>query len=181
MALFCVISANSGSFRAHSVKVHVRYLISWWVIVCYTWMTCQPGSKTISRCPQTTPRYGQKYRQIQIVTYYKKTWTIYRTIVSEVATEATSREVQSYACWTQLSDKIYGWRLPKFKNFATDRGRKRHTTSDLKSSTQCNKAANKAMSVLRMVNRAFRGMDKKHFLVVYKSFIRPHLEYCVES
>ena len=32
-----------------------------------------------------------------------------------------------------------------------------------------------------MVNRAFRGMDKKHFLVVYKSFIRPHLEYCVQS
>ena len=55
------------------------------------------------------------------------------------------------------------------------------TTSDLKSSTQCNKAANKAMSVLRMVNRAFRGLDKEDFLVVYKSFIRPHLEYCVQS
>jgi len=25
----CVISANLGSFRAHCVKVHVRYLISW--------------------------------------------------------------------------------------------------------------------------------------------------------
>jgi len=36
MALFCVISANSGSFRAHCVKVHVRYLISWWVLV-YSW------------------------------------------------------------------------------------------------------------------------------------------------
>jgi len=32
MALFCVISANSGSFRAHCVKVHVRYLISWRVL-----------------------------------------------------------------------------------------------------------------------------------------------------
>jgi len=56
-----------------------------------------------------------------------------------------------------------------------------HTTSDLKSSTQCNKAANKAMSILRMVNRAFRGLDKDDFLIVYKSFIRPHLEYCVQS
>jgi len=36
MALFCVISAKSGSFRAHSVKVHVRYLISWWVLVFQT-------------------------------------------------------------------------------------------------------------------------------------------------
>jgi len=34
MALFCVISTNSSSFRAHCVKVHVRYLISWWVLVC---------------------------------------------------------------------------------------------------------------------------------------------------
>ena len=33
MALFCIISANSGSFRAHCVRVHVRYLISWWVLV----------------------------------------------------------------------------------------------------------------------------------------------------
>ena len=33
MELFCVISANSGSFRAHCIKVHVRYLISWWVLV----------------------------------------------------------------------------------------------------------------------------------------------------
>jgi len=29
MALFCVISTNSGSFRAHCVKVHVRYFVSW--------------------------------------------------------------------------------------------------------------------------------------------------------
>jgi len=35
MALFCVVSAKSGSFRAHCVKVHVRYLISWWVLVHY--------------------------------------------------------------------------------------------------------------------------------------------------
>ena len=35
MALFCVISANSGSFRVHCVKVHVRYLISWWVLVYF--------------------------------------------------------------------------------------------------------------------------------------------------
>jgi len=28
ITLFCVISANSGSFRVHCVKDHVRYLIS---------------------------------------------------------------------------------------------------------------------------------------------------------
>jgi len=35
MSLFCVSSVNSGSFRAHCVKVHVRYLISWWVLVSW--------------------------------------------------------------------------------------------------------------------------------------------------
>jgi len=43
MALFCIISANSGSFRAHCVKVHVRCLISWWVVVSL----CQLTSLTI--------------------------------------------------------------------------------------------------------------------------------------
>jgi len=35
MSLFSVISANSCSLQAHCVKVHVRYLISWWVLVKY--------------------------------------------------------------------------------------------------------------------------------------------------
>jgi len=42
MALFCVISANSGSFRAHCVKVHVRYLISWWVPVLHSLAHTEP-------------------------------------------------------------------------------------------------------------------------------------------
>jgi len=46
---------------------------------------------------------------------------------------------------------------------------------------QCNKAANKAMSILRMVNRALKRLNKEEFLVMYKSFVRTHLEYCVQS
>ena len=36
MALFCVISANSVAFGEHCIKVHVRRLISWWVLVLST-------------------------------------------------------------------------------------------------------------------------------------------------
>jgi len=32
-----------------------------------------------------------------------------------------------------------------------------------------------------MVNRAFKKMDKEEFLVIYKSSIRTHLGYCVQS
>jgi len=56
-----------------------------------------------------------------------------------------------------------------------------YTTSDFKSSIQCNKAANRALSILWMVNRACQGLDKDNFLVISKSFIRPHLEYCAQS
>jgi len=34
-----------GSFRAHCVKVHVRCLISWWVLVC---LCCSTGKKITS-------------------------------------------------------------------------------------------------------------------------------------
>jgi len=64
---------------------------------------------------------------------------------------------------------IYNGRTQNYENFTTGR-RRVHTTSDLKSNMQCNKAANKAMSVLRMVNRAFKIMDKQEFLVIYQSF-----------
>ena len=60
MALFCVISANSGSFRAHCVKVHVRYFISWWVLVTYWHPLCENMTSStksevhnVQRCRQT--------------------------------------------------------------------------------------------------------------------------------
>ena len=32
-----------------------------------------------------------------------------------------------------------------------------------------------------MVRRHFRRLDKKDFLLIYKTYIRPHLEYCVQT
>ena len=55
---------------------------------------------------------------------------------------------------------------------------------NLKPSTQCLKAANKSMSVLRMVKRTFRSLDAEGFRIIYKGFIRPHkkiMEYCVQA
>ena len=54
------------------------------------------------------------------------------------------------------------------------------TTSNLKSSLQCVKSAEKAMSVLRMVRRCFKNMNQENSLTVYKVYIRPHLEYAVQ-
>jgi len=56
-----------------------------------------------------------------------------------------------------------------------------HITDSLKPSTQCMKAASKARSVLGMVRRHFRRLDCRDFLLIYKTYIRPHVEYCIQS
>lgn len=53
-----------------------------------------------------------------------------------------------------------------------------YVTSDMKSSTQCGKAASKASSVLAMVKRNFKHVDVDSFQILFKTYIRPHLEYC---
>jgi hypothetical protein len=53
-------------------------------------------------------------------------------------------------------------------------------TADLKPARQCTAAAAKARSVLGMVYRHFKKLDKAQFLNIYKTYVRPHLEYCVQ-
>jgi len=53
--------------------------------------------------------------------------------------------------------------------------------NNLKPSQQCSKAASKAMSVLGMINRHFRRLDRQDFLILYKTYVRPHLEYCIQA
>lgn len=52
--------------------------------------------------------------------------------------------------------------------------------NNLKPSLQCSKAAAKAMSVLGMIARHFGRLDRQDFLLLYKTYVRPHLEYCVQ-
>ena len=51
---------------------------------------------------------------------------------------------------------------------------------ELKWARQCSAAATKATSVLRLINRNFKRIEKEEFLLLYKTFIRPHLEYCIQ-
>jgi len=55
------------------------------------------------------------------------------------------------------------------------------STADLKVSRQCCEAAWKANRILGMVNRQFKNLDKKGSLILYKGFVRPHLEYAIQS
>jgi len=53
------------------------------------------------------------------------------------------------------------------------------TTHDLKFSKQCNEAAKKTMKVLGLIKGHFCNPDIATFRLLYKSFIRPHLEHSV--
>jgi hypothetical protein len=50
-------------------------------------------------------------------------------------------------------------------------------SDDLKSTAQCQKAANKAQQMIGLIRRTFRSLDKESFLCLYRSLIRPHLEF----
>jgi len=54
-------------------------------------------------------------------------------------------------------------------------------TDNLKPTSHCVKAAAKARLVLGVVRRHFKRLDPQDFLIVYKSYIRPHLEYCIQA
>ena len=51
-------------------------------------------------------------------------------------------------------------------------------TNDLKTSQQCTAVCNKANRVLGMTNRTIVYKSKEVLLNLYKSLVRPHVEYC---
>ena len=54
-------------------------------------------------------------------------------------------------------------------------------TSDLKSSSQYLKSAATARKVIAMVRRTFRNLDIADFRLTYKTYIRPHMEFCIQA
>jgi len=56
-----------------------------------------------------------------------------------------------------------------------------YVTNNMKVAMQCEAATQKAMNVLRTIKRHFFRIDEPTFLILYKSYVRPHLEYCVQA
>jgi len=55
-----------------------------------------------------------------------------------------------------------------------------YIVDNLKPSLQCTKSSDKAMSVMRLIKRNSKSIDIEEFNLLYKAYIRPHLEYCIQ-
>ena len=54
-------------------------------------------------------------------------------------------------------------------------------TKDLKVSAHCSRAPKITNKVLGMIKRTFTCKDELTIIQLYKSLVRPHLEYCVQD
>jgi len=54
-------------------------------------------------------------------------------------------------------------------------------SDDMKCSKQCMYAFNKATRVLSMIKRTIRYKDTRVVMSLYKTLVRPHVEYCVST
>ena len=81
---------------------------------------------------------------------------------------------------TQYSMKVQGidWKLVETKE---ERDLGIIVTSNLKPSQQCVKAALKARSILGWINRHFGFLNKDEFNILYKTYVRPHMEFCIQA
>ena len=53
-------------------------------------------------------------------------------------------------------------------------------TANLKPTAQCRSAVSKAMKALGLIKRTFKYFNAKSLPKLYKTYVRPHLEFCVQ-
>jgi len=56
-----------------------------------------------------------------------------------------------------------------------------YASANFKSSLKCRKVAAKATSILGMIRRNFKKISRQCFITLYKTYVRPHTEYCVQT
>ena len=56
-----------------------------------------------------------------------------------------------------------------------------YISNTLKPTYHCQKAAKKGMSALRLLKTSFDKLDTSNFKILYTTYVRPHLEYCLQA
>ena len=56
-----------------------------------------------------------------------------------------------------------------------------YISDTLKATSHCQKAASRGMSALRLMRLSFDQINKKNFKILYTTYVRPHIEYCMQA
>ena len=56
-----------------------------------------------------------------------------------------------------------------------------YVASTMKPTTHCQRAANRAMSALKLLRIAFEDLNVTNFRLLYTTYVRPHLDYCAQA
>ena len=56
-----------------------------------------------------------------------------------------------------------------------------YLSNTLKPSLHCSKAANKAMTALKLLRMTFGCLTVQNFKILYSVYVRPHLEHCIQA
>jgi ribonuclease P/MRP protein subunit RPP40 len=79
------------------------------------------------------------------------------------------------------SKSTYGMNGKDLEEISEERDLGVIVQQDLKWSKQCSKSVSTANRILGMIKRSFCYLSKDVLLKLYKSLVRPHLEYCVQA
>jgi len=86
--------------------------------------------------------------------------------------------MQGYVCREKESQIFYSMSNNGLQVVETEKDLGVMISSDLKCSQQCNYAYKKAIRVMGMIRRTISYKEPKIMLSLYKTLVRPHVEYC---
>ena len=95
-----------------------------------------------------------------------------------MADEVKHRKMQSSRLWTQ---QHYFMKDFKLSTTREEKDLGVLITNNLKPSSQCAAAVNKTISALRWSKRSFYYLDIESFGILYKTYLRPNLEFVVQT
>jgi Reverse transcriptase (RNA-dependent DNA polymerase)/Endonuclease-reverse transcriptase len=138
--------------------------------------------------------------EVSIMSKFADDTKVGQSIITEADRDKLQEVLQKLCAWTDLWGMQFNVKKCKIMHFGRNNpqydyemnGEKLERVEEerdigvtvnknLKPSSQCSKAANTARTVLGQISRAFHYRDKRTFVKLYTTYVRPHLEFCTPA
>ena len=125
---------------------------------------------------------------------------VFSAVSSQIEIDQLRTDLQTLYKWSQDWQMLFNIDKCKIMHFGRNNGKVRYeigeqqldevtlekdlgvlVQDDLKVSQQCIKAVKTANRILGMIHRTFKYKCKEIVIKLYKSLVRPHLEYCIQA